>query len=102
MALRLALISGHYRTDRCWATEMLDDAVIRLDRWRQAVALPAGAPPQDAVQRLRGHLADDLDTPGALATIDAWATETLAQRGSDVDAPAAVRTAVDALLGIAL
>jgi L-cysteine:1D-myo-inositol 2-amino-2-deoxy-alpha-D-glucopyranoside ligase len=54
------------------------------------------------VQRLRGHLADDLDTPGALATIDAWATETLAQRGSDVDAPAAVRTAVDALLGIAL
>jgi L-cysteine:1D-myo-inositol 2-amino-2-deoxy-alpha-D-glucopyranoside ligase len=102
MALRLALISGHYRTDRCWATEMLDDAVIRLDRWRQAVALPTGAPAQDAVHRLRAHLADDLDTPGALATIDAWATETLTHRGSDVDAPAAVRTAVDALLGIAL
>ena len=65
-------------------------------------ALPAGAPAQDAVHRLRTHLADDLDTPGALATIDAWATETLTHRGSDVDAPAAVRTAVDALLGIAL
>ena len=102
MAMRLALLAGHYRTDRSWAAEMLDDAVIRLDRWRQAVALPAGAPAQDAVQRLRAHLADDLDTPGALAAVDAWATETLTQRGSDVDAPAALTAAVDALLGIAL
>ncbi|HZE01134.1 MAG TPA: cysteine--1-D-myo-inosityl 2-amino-2-deoxy-alpha-D-glucopyranoside ligase, partial [Pseudonocardiaceae bacterium] len=102
IALRLALISGHYRTDRCWATEMLDDAVIRLDRWRQAAALPTGAPAQDAVHRLRAHLADDLDTPGALAVIDAWATETLTRRGSDVDAPRLLSAAVDALLGIAL
>jgi L-cysteine:1D-myo-inositol 2-amino-2-deoxy-alpha-D-glucopyranoside ligase len=81
---------------------MLDDAVVRLDRWRQAVALPAGAPAYDAVHQLRAHLADDLDTHRALAAIDAWATETLAQRGSDIDAPHLLSTAVDALLGIAL
>ncbi|MGH3984087.1 MAG: cysteine--1-D-myo-inosityl 2-amino-2-deoxy-alpha-D-glucopyranoside ligase, partial [Pseudonocardiaceae bacterium] len=85
-----------------WTTAMLDEAVTRLDRWRQAAALPAGAPAQEVVSRLRAHLADDLDTAGALAAVDAWATETLARRGWDVDAPAQMGTAVDALLGIAL
>jgi L-cysteine:1D-myo-inositol 2-amino-2-deoxy-alpha-D-glucopyranoside ligase len=102
MALRLALLSGHYRTDRSWTTGMLDEAVTRLDRWRQAVALPAGAPAQDALRRLRIHLADDLDTLSALAAVDAWATETLTRRGRDVDAPALLGDAVDALLGITL
>ncbi|MGH3770880.1 MAG: cysteine--1-D-myo-inosityl 2-amino-2-deoxy-alpha-D-glucopyranoside ligase [Pseudonocardiaceae bacterium] len=102
MALRLALLSGHYRTDRSWSTAMLDEAVTRLGRWRQAIALPAGAPARDAVRRLRTHLADDLDTPGALASIDVWATDTLAGCDHDVDAPALLSTAVDALLGIAL
>ncbi|MGH3722492.1 MAG: cysteine--1-D-myo-inosityl 2-amino-2-deoxy-alpha-D-glucopyranoside ligase [Pseudonocardiaceae bacterium] len=100
MALRLALLSGHYRTDRSWSTVMLDEAVTRLDRWRHAVALPAGAPAHDAVNRLRAHLADDLDIPGALAVIDTWATEALTGRGRDADAPALISTAVDALLGI--
>jgi L-cysteine:1D-myo-inositol 2-amino-2-deoxy-alpha-D-glucopyranoside ligase len=102
MALRLALLSGHYRTDRSWTPAMLDDAATRLARWREAVAAPAAAPAQDTVTQLRAHLADDLDTPRALAVVDAWATETLTRRGQDADASAAVRTAVDALLGIAL
>ncbi|MGH3854685.1 MAG: cysteine--1-D-myo-inosityl 2-amino-2-deoxy-alpha-D-glucopyranoside ligase [Pseudonocardiaceae bacterium] len=102
MALRLALLSGHYRTDRSWSTTMLERAVARLDRWRRALALPAGAPAGDVVARLRAHLADDLDTPGALAAVDAWATGTLTGRDRDADAPALLSTAVDALLGIAL
>jgi L-cysteine:1D-myo-inositol 2-amino-2-deoxy-alpha-D-glucopyranoside ligase len=102
MALRLALLSGSYRRDRSWITGMLDDAVTRLARWREAAALPTGAPADDTVARLRAHLADDLDTPRALAAVDAWATETLTRRGRGAEAPAAVRTAVDALLGIAL
>jgi L-cysteine:1D-myo-inositol 2-amino-2-deoxy-alpha-D-glucopyranoside ligase len=102
MALRLALLSEHYRCDRSWNTRMLEEAVIRLDRWRQAVVRPAAAPGTDILSRLRAHLADDLDTPGALAAIDAWAIETLTWRGHDVDAPALLSAAVDALLGIAL
>jgi L-cysteine:1D-myo-inositol 2-amino-2-deoxy-alpha-D-glucopyranoside ligase len=102
MALRLALLSGHYRTDRAWTTGMLAEAVLRLDRWRHAVALPAGVPAPDAVSRLRAHLADDLDTPGALAVVDAWATATLGGHGRDLDAPTQLRAVVDALLGIAL
>ncbi|MGH3844103.1 MAG: cysteine--1-D-myo-inosityl 2-amino-2-deoxy-alpha-D-glucopyranoside ligase [Pseudonocardiaceae bacterium] len=102
MALRLALLSEHYRTDRSWSTEMLEAALNRLDRWRDAVARPAGAPGHDVVGLLRARLADDLDTVGALAAIDAWGAETLAGRGRDVHAPELLRTAVDALLGIAL
>jgi L-cysteine:1D-myo-inositol 2-amino-2-deoxy-alpha-D-glucopyranoside ligase len=102
MAVRLALFSGHYREDRSWTPWLLDEALARLARWRQAVSLPAGASAAEAVDRLRTHLADDLDTPRALAAVDAWAAETLTRRGRDADSPAVMRTALDALLGIAL
>jgi L-cysteine:1D-myo-inositol 2-amino-2-deoxy-alpha-D-glucopyranoside ligase len=102
MALRLALLSEHYRTDRSWHPQMLDAAVTRLDRWREAVAQPAGVPAHEAVRLLRAHLADDLNTVGAFTAIDSWASETLTHRGHDEHAPALLRTAVDALLGIAL
>lgn len=102
MALRLALLSDYYRTDRSWESGMLDTAVSRLARWREAVAQPAGAPAQESIKLLRAHLADDLDTPGALATVDSWATETLTHHAQDLDAPGQMRTTIDALLGIGL
>ncbi|MGI9062669.1 MAG: cysteine--1-D-myo-inosityl 2-amino-2-deoxy-alpha-D-glucopyranoside ligase [Pseudonocardiaceae bacterium] len=102
MAVRLALLSGHYRTDRSWTDELLVESTARLGRWREAAALPAAAPAEDVVSRLRTHLADDLDTPRAIAAVDAWAAETLSRRGRDERAPGLLRTGVDALLGIAL
>lgn len=101
-AIRLALFAGHYRTDRAWTDELLEQAQARLARWRDAASLAAGPPAADLVARLRTHLADDLDTPRALAAVDAWATEALDRRGTDESAPALVRTAVDALLGVEL
>jgi L-cysteine:1D-myo-inositol 2-amino-2-deoxy-alpha-D-glucopyranoside ligase len=102
MALRLALLSEHYRTDRSWRAGMLEVAVTRLGRWREAVARPAGPSAQEAVRLLRARLSDDLDTAGALAAVDAWATETLTGHGRDEHAPELMRAAVDALLGVAL
>jgi L-cysteine:1D-myo-inositol 2-amino-2-deoxy-alpha-D-glucopyranoside ligase len=101
-ALRLALLAGHYRTDRAWNAELLTAAEGRLARWREAVARDAGPEATDLVARLRGHLADDLDTPGALAAVDAWAEEAREHGGRDTEAPRLVRDAVDALLGVAL
>jgi L-cysteine:1D-myo-inositol 2-amino-2-deoxy-alpha-D-glucopyranoside ligase len=101
-AIRLALLSGHYREDRPWTADLLAQAQARLARWRQAVALDAAPSAEDLVLRLRTHLADDLDTPAALAAVDAWAAEALERRGGDANAPALVRDAVDALLGVAL
>jgi L-cysteine:1D-myo-inositol 2-amino-2-deoxy-alpha-D-glucopyranoside ligase len=66
------------------------------------VALGTAPSADDLVLRLRTHLADDLDTPGAIAAVDAWAAEALERRGTDPSAPALVRDALDALLGVAL
>jgi len=101
-AIRLALFAGHYRSDRPWSNELLVTAQSRLARWRSAVALASAPPAADTVARLRDHLSDDLDTPKALAALDAWAEQALTHGGSDPEAPALIRTAVDALLGIDL
>jgi L-cysteine:1D-myo-inositol 2-amino-2-deoxy-alpha-D-glucopyranoside ligase len=101
-AVRLALFAGHYRADRPWSDGLLAEAVDRLDRWRAACALVAGPSAEDTIARLRDHLGNDLDTPRALAAVDAWAREALAVGGSDHSAPGLVRSAVDALLGVAL
>ncbi len=113
MAIRLALLAHHYRSDWEWDDRDLDDAVTRLARWRAAAhggGDPAGA---FVLEELRAALADDLDAPRALACVDAWAVAVL--DGGDHPAAtdragddrgrtgvAAVRTAVDALLGVAL
>jgi L-cysteine:1D-myo-inositol 2-amino-2-deoxy-alpha-D-glucopyranoside ligase len=103
MAIRLALLSGHYRTDRAWTGDLLKEAEERLATWRRAVALDAGAPAAPLLLGLRERLADDLDSPGAIALVDDWAAQTLAG-GDDVEeeAPRIVCDAVDALLGVAL
>ena len=101
-AVRLALFAGHYRQDRPWSDGLLSVAQDRLARWRAAVALSSAQSAEDTVARLRDHLSDDLDTPKALAAVDAWAEQALTHGGDDAEAPALIRTAVDALLGIDL
>ncbi|RKN48721.1 cysteine--1-D-myo-inosityl 2-amino-2-deoxy-alpha-D-glucopyranoside ligase [Micromonospora endolithica] len=102
MAVRLALLGGHYRTDRSWTDDLLGAAQERLVRWRRAAAAPAGPSGADLLAGVRARLADDLDTPGAIALADAWADRTLTGTGSDRDAPALFADTLDALLGIRL
>lgn len=101
-AIRLALFAYHYRGDRPWSDSLLAEAQTRLARWREAVSLATGPAAEDTITRLRDHLSDDLDTPKALAAIDAWANEALRRDGTDPTAPGLIRIAVDALLGITL
>lgn len=101
-AIRLGLLAGHYRADRDWDTQLLQHATARLQRWRAATTLPAGPDAADTIARLRRYLADDLDTPKALAALDGWVTDALEYGGHDAQAPRAVASAVDALLGVEL
>ncbi|MFE3255450.1 cysteine--1-D-myo-inosityl 2-amino-2-deoxy-alpha-D-glucopyranoside ligase [Nocardia sp. NPDC059229] len=101
-AIRLGLFAGHYRADREWSDAVLAEALSRLERWRAAVALQSGPEAGDTVARVRRHLADDLDTPKAIAAIDAWAQQALAYGGPDTAAPDLIKDTVDALLGVAL
>ena len=101
-AIRLGLLAGHYRADRFWSPQVLDEAIARLRRWRAATALPAGPDATDVVARVRRYLADDLDTPKAIAALDGWVTDALEYGGHDAEAPKLVAAAVDALLGVDL
>jgi L-cysteine:1D-myo-inositol 2-amino-2-deoxy-alpha-D-glucopyranoside ligase len=104
MALRLALLARHYRSDWEWTDGAIAASVERLARWRAAVSRPDGHDAAPVLAALRDRLSDDLDCPGALAAVDEWADAQLADGsgGADAGAPGVVSRAVEALLGVAL
>ncbi len=70
MAVRLAVMSQHYRSAEWnWTDELVSEATARLDQWRAA---GDGTGPYDEVGRC---LDNDLDVPGALKVIDAAAAQ---------------------------
>lgn len=101
-AIRLALLSHHYRADWEWTDEVLAQAVARLERWRAAVSRPDGISADALVEEVREALANDLDAPAALAAVDRWVELQIATDGDDESAPGLVSRTVDALLGVAL
>ena len=98
MAIRLALLAHHYRTDWFWTESDLLTAQERLDVWRGAITRGSGPDAATTIDALRAALTNDLDTVAALAAVDQW-SET---NGEDTTAPALIANAVDALLGIKL
>jgi L-cysteine:1D-myo-inositol 2-amino-2-deoxy-alpha-D-glucopyranoside ligase len=127
MAIRLSVMAHRYRDDWDWTDEGLAAASARLGRWREAALTLKGSAGRRAnasgievLHAMRERLADDLDAPGALAVVDRWADEVLAERdsagdtestpavavpaGADSELSAAnlVPDAIDALLGVAL
>lgn len=102
MAIRLALLSHHYRSDWAWTPHGLEGAAERLARWRAAVELPFGPPSDGVLERAREVLADDLRAPSALDAVDDWVHVALTTGGSDPTAPTAVAHLVETLLGVRL
>jgi L-cysteine:1D-myo-inositol 2-amino-2-deoxy-alpha-D-glucopyranoside ligase len=123
MAVRMALLAHHYRSDWEWTDAVLGDAQARLARWRAALARAEAAlpeaghlPPEAATPAspaemvlagVRARLRQDLDAPGALAIVDRWADALLAEpptriTPSDLAGARLVKATVDALLGISL
>ena len=98
-AIRLAVLAHHYRDDWEWTERGLDEAITRLERWRSAVARPSASGAEgdeDALlAELRRVLSSDLDTPAAIAAIDAWVAGSHPTSGL-------VARVVDALLGVQL
>ncbi|MCF3183772.1 cysteine--1-D-myo-inosityl 2-amino-2-deoxy-alpha-D-glucopyranoside ligase [Streptomyces polychromogenes] len=101
-AIRLALLSHHYRADWEWTDAVLAEAEARLARWRAAVSRPDGVPADALVEEVREALSRDLDAPAALAAVDRWVEAQLASDETDETAPGLVSRTVDALLGVAL
>ena len=108
MALRIALLSGHYRTDRSWSDELLETAQARLTLWRRAIASPYGGEIRPVIDKVIHALSSDLDTPRAFAAIDSWASgrvDALTVNTGDSDDIQNIgqfARFLDAVLGIAL
>ena len=118
MALRMALLAHHYRSDWEWTDEVREQAQGRLARWRAALEhvqaatphTPAADPSSAAELVLAGvrtRMRDDLDAPGALEVAGRWADSVLAEAPTRItpeDAAGArlVRDTIDALLGVSL
>lgn len=104
MAVRLALLAHHYRTEWEWDEISLPAAEARLARWRDAVSGNGGPPADETLAAVRAALADDLDAPAALAAVDAWAEVSLdPARDTSADeegAPGIISRMVNALLGV--
>ena len=102
MAIRLALLGHHYRSDWEWTDADLVEAQDRLARWRSAVDQLAGPPADALLAAVRESLSDDLNAPSALHAIDRWVEDLRLHAGPDPAAPGLVRDLVDALLGVKL
>jgi L-cysteine:1D-myo-inositol 2-amino-2-deoxy-alpha-D-glucopyranoside ligase len=66
-AIRLAIIEHHYRRDWEWDDTLMPRNAQRLERWCDA------GPGDGGLDDVRAALDDDLDTPAAVAAIDAAA-----------------------------
>jgi L-cysteine:1D-myo-inositol 2-amino-2-deoxy-alpha-D-glucopyranoside ligase len=78
MAIRLGLIEHHYRTEWEWDDDLMPSNAERLRRWRDS----ADGAANDLLTEVRERLDDDLDTPGAVAAIDAAAARGVATRAA--------------------
>ena len=103
-AIRLGVYAGHYRQDRDWTGDVLAQAEHRLALWRQALATGSTSldEARELVATVRRCLANDLDTAGALETLDDWAVAVKPGAAGDEAAASEIKTAIDALLGVRL
>jgi L-cysteine:1D-myo-inositol 2-amino-2-deoxy-alpha-D-glucopyranoside ligase len=102
MAIRLALLRHHYRSEWEWTDADLSSAEDLLGTLREAVAAGLGAPTAGLVDRVLGALADDLDAPTAVTALRDWAWATREGDRSEDGAGDVVRRLADASLGLLL
>ena len=106
MAIRLALLANHYRSDREWDDALLQNATERLDRWRKGFAKPEGPEIEETISGVVDALNNDLDTTKALAHIDSWVEKAIAdsnsEKNSKLSNSGTLARFVDSILGIAL
>ena len=102
MAIRLALLGQHYRSDWEWDSQVLERATRRLSAWRALRNIPATRPTEEIIAEMRRALRNDLDAPLALDIVDEWAAASIESGGKETDGYTRISSAVDALLGVKL
>lgn len=108
MVLRIALLSGHYRSDREWSDRLLSESADRLHLWREAFSSPYGGEVEHLIGEISLALSDDLNTPLAFHILDQWARNRVqslnneSEDSEEVGAIGQLSRYLDGVLGIAL
>jgi len=100
MAIRIALMSHHYRKDHMWQAEDLSNAQELLEDLRIALSRMEVAPTDKVIKEVIASLSNDIDTPAALEALKVWISAT--DHGETGGHPGELSRAIDALLGIAI
>ena len=100
MAIRIALMSHHYREDHMWVSAELTEAKIFLDALQVALSRMEVAPTDEVIEEIVSALSHDIDTPRALKALKSWIVDT--NQGAVGGKPGELSRAIDALLGIAI
>ncbi len=100
MAIRLALLGHHYRSDHMWGSSEIANASAFLHRIRLNLARMEVAPTESVIADLLAALSNDLDTERVLKVISAWCTAT--ESGESGGSAGQLSRVLDDLLGLAL
>ena len=100
MAIRLALMGHHYRSDHMWGASEIPTAAAFLERIRLNLARVEVAETDALIADLVAALANDLDTVRVLKLIEDWCTAT--ENGSTGGSAGQLSRALDDLLGLAI
>jgi L-cysteine:1D-myo-inositol 2-amino-2-deoxy-alpha-D-glucopyranoside ligase len=99
-AIRWALFSSHYSTDRMWNDSLLAESTQWINRLRTALSRVDVAPTQVIISEILTCLSNNLDTATALLLIQQWVVET--ERGATGGEAGELSRALDTILGITL
>ena len=100
MAIRWALMSDHYRTDRMWSDSLLHQAETQLKLLKTSLTSDQCAPTSSMIDEIVKALSDDLDTQRVISILNQWSAATLS--GEKGGSAADLRKYLDALLGLKL
>jgi L-cysteine:1D-myo-inositol 2-amino-2-deoxy-alpha-D-glucopyranoside ligase len=100
MAIRWALLQGHYQKDREWSENLLSESEVQIATVRRALAQSEVSDPKELIAGIIADLSNNLDTPSALKRLLSWSEQSI--NAGSVNQSGLVSRSIDALLGLAL
>lgn len=99
MAIRLALMGHHYRTDHMWRASEISAAQVLISRVRTNLSRVEVAPTNEVIKEIAQAMADDLDTQRVIALLSAWCE--VCESGGVGGSAGELSRVLDELLGLA-
>ena len=100
MAIRWALLQGHYQKDREWSDNLLSESEVQIATVRRALAQSEVSDSKELIVGIIADLSNNLDTPSTLKRLLSWSEQSI--NAGSVNQSGLVSRSIEALLGLAL